>query len=126
MTEPATVAQETLRGDILAVGVDDYVSLADVQALITDGGLADSKEQRQALVVATVRSLLEDELVVVGVIPGQGDPGFKSWPGTVDEVMARFISLFVDQYEDRMVWEYAIWMNLTEKGEIAGRAELPV
>ena len=63
----------------------------------------------QQLVVDTVRSLLVDGLAVVGDIPGQNDPGFKPWPGSVDEVMARFIALFVDRYEDRIEWEYRIW-----------------
>jgi hypothetical protein len=119
MTKPGTTAQDTLRGDILAVGVDDYVSLADVQALITDGSLAESGAERQRLVVNTVRSLLADGLIVVGVIPGRDNPGFKPWPGTVDEVMTRFTDRFVGHYDDRLQWEYAIWLNLTAKGQQA-------
>ena len=73
----------------------------------------------------TVRSLLVDGLAVVGDIPGRNDPGFKPWPGSVDEVMARFITLFVDRYEDRIEWEYRIWINLTDAGErVAAEARL--
>ena len=63
MTEPGSRAQETLRGDILAVGIDDFVSMADVQGLIDDGGLAESAAECQRLVTDTVRSLLEEGLV---------------------------------------------------------------
>jgi hypothetical protein len=73
--------------------------------------------ERQQLVVDTVRSLLVDGLVEVGVIPSPSSPGFKTWPGTVDEVMTRFIDRFVAHYDDRRGWEYAIWFNLTAKGE---------
>lgn len=116
MTEPGTTAQDTLRGDILAMGRDDFVSMADVQGQISRGRLADSVAERQQLVVDTVRSLLVDGLVEVGVIPSPNNPGFKTWPGTVDEVMTRLIDRFVGHYDDRREWEYAIWFNLTTKG----------
>jgi hypothetical protein len=119
MTEPGTTAQDTLRGDILAMGCDDFVSMADVQGQISRGGLADSVAERQQLVVDTVRSLLVDGLVEVGVIPSRNSPGFKTWPGTVDEVMTRFIDRFVGHYDDRLGWEYAIWFNLTAEGQQA-------
>jgi hypothetical protein len=117
MTEPETTAQDTLRGDILAMGRDDFVSMADVQGQISRGRLADSVAERQQLVVDTVRSLLVEGLVEVGVIPSPKSPGFKTWPGTVDEVMTRFIDRFVGHYDDRRQWEYTIWFNLTPKGE---------
>jgi hypothetical protein len=117
MTEPETTAQDTLRGDILAMGCDDFVSMADVQGQISRGRLADSVAERQQLVVDTVRSLLVEGLVEVGVIPSPNSPGFKTWPGTVDEVMTRFIDRFVGHYDDRRQWEYTIWFNLTPKGE---------
>ena len=113
MTEQQTSAQESLREDILGMGLDDYVSMADVLACIANGASADALAPYKQLVVDTVRSLLVDGLAVVGDIPGRDDPGFKPWPGTVDEVMARFIAL----YEDRIEWEYRIWINLTDAGE---------
>jgi hypothetical protein len=37
----------------------------------------------------------------------------------VDEVMTRFIGRFVERYDDRLGWEYTIWLNLTAKGQEA-------
>jgi hypothetical protein len=85
MTEPGTTALDKLRADILASGHNDFVSMADVQACLCNGLLADLSTGRQHLVVDTVRSLLKDGLVEAGVIPGRNDPGFKPWPGTLDE-----------------------------------------
>jgi hypothetical protein len=119
MTEPGTTAQDALRDCILASGHNDFVSMADVQSCISRGRLADSVAVRQQLVVDTVRSLLVDGLAEMGDIPGRDDPGFKTWPGTVDEVMTRFIDRFVGHYDDRLQWEYTIWLNLTAKGEQA-------
>jgi hypothetical protein len=119
MIEPGTTSQDILRDDILASGHDDFVSMADVQACFFDGLLNDLSTEHQQLVVDTVRSLLEDGLAEVGDIPGRNDPGFKPWPGTVDDVMTRFVDRFVGCYDDRLQWQYTIWLNLTAKGQQA-------
>jgi hypothetical protein len=62
MTEPETTAQDSLRDSILASGHNDFVSMADVQACICGGLLAELSAERQQLVVDTVRSLLEEGL----------------------------------------------------------------
>ncbi len=115
MNDPISNAQDTLRGEILRVGVDDFVSMAAVHGIIDEDGLAGSAIELQRLVVETVRSLLEDGLIEVGVISPRS-PGFKAWPGTLDEVMTRFADRFVAHYDDRYEWAYKIWLNLTAKG----------
>jgi hypothetical protein len=119
MREPEITSQDGLRDCILRSGHNDFVSMADVQACVCGGLLADLSTERQQLVVDTVRSLLVDGLVEVGVIPSPSSPGFKTWPGTVDEVMTRFIDRFVGHYDDRREWQYKIWLNLTAKGQQA-------
>jgi hypothetical protein len=119
MTESSITAQDALRDDILAGGHDDFVSMADVQACIFGGLLADLSTEHQQLVVDTVRSLLEDGLVEVGVIPSPSSPGFKPWPGTMDEVMTQFVDRFVGRHDDQLQWQYTIWLNLTAKGQQA-------
>ena len=57
MAESEDNARDTLRDDILASGHDDFVSMADVQACIFDGLLADLSTEHQQLVVDTVGSL---------------------------------------------------------------------
>jgi hypothetical protein len=122
MKDSGNTAQDTLRADILAMGHDDFVSTADVQACICGGLLAELSTEHQQLVVDTVRSLLEDGLAEVGDIPGRNDPGFKPWPGTLDEVMTQFIGRFAGRYDDQLQWQYTIWLNLTAKGQQASNA----
>jgi hypothetical protein len=55
MTEPGATARDTLRDDILASGHDDFVSMADVQACLCGGLLAELSAERQQLVVDTIR-----------------------------------------------------------------------
>lgn len=117
MTQPRVTPLDTLRNDILACGHDDFVSMADVQACIYDGLLKDMPTEHRQLVVDAVRSLLEDGLVEVGNIPGRNDPGFDTWPGTNDEVMARFVDCFIGSHDNPYEWRYKIWLNLTAKGQ---------
>lgn len=119
MTEPTTTAQDILRGDILAGGLDDWVSMADIRGRISRRRLAETPAERQQLMLRTIRSLLEDGLVEVGDIPGPGDPGFLVWPGTIDEVMEQLTERIVGQGDDPDSWEYATWLNLTSAGRAA-------
>ena len=79
MTEPALSTRDILRGDILAMGGDDFVSMADVQACIFDGKLNALSAEHQPCYrhdeVAT-----EDGLVEVGVIQGRITPGSSHGP----------------------------------------------
>jgi hypothetical protein len=40
----------------------------------------------------------------------------------VDEVMTRFVDRFVGHYDDRIEWQYSIWLNLTAKGQQASNS----
>jgi hypothetical protein len=119
MREPEITSQNGIRECILASGHNDFVSMADVQACICGGLLGELSTEQQQLVVDTVRSLLEDGLLVVGDIPSRNDPGFKPWPGAIDEVMTRFVDTFVGRHDDPIQWQYRIWVNLTPKGQQA-------
>lgn len=122
MRRPEITSQDGLRDCILRSGHRDFVSMADVQSCICGGLLADLSIQRQQLVVDTVRSLIEDGLVVVGDIPGRNDPGFKPWPGTLEDVMTRFVDTFVRCYDDPLQWQYVIWLDLTATGQQVSNA----
>jgi len=113
----ATTAQDLLRGDILAYGLDDWVSLADVRGALDRRGVTPAPAERQQLILSTIRSLLVGGLVEVGVIPGRDDPGFQAWPRGVDDVMKRLEHQVVGQWSNPDEREYATWLNLTPTGE---------
>ncbi len=126
MTEPTADVVRTLRGDILAHGLSDWVSLADLRGRLNRRGLATSDPaERQQLMLAVIRSLLVDGLIEVGDIPGPGDPGFLVWPGGVDAVMQKLTDRIVGRWEDPDSWEYATWMNLTAAGQATAEQVQP-
>jgi hypothetical protein len=110
-------AKDQLREQILDVGLDDWVSLAEVETIIGHYQLAGTAVEGQQLVLDAVRSLLEDGLAEVGVPPGRGETVFCPWPGSIDEVMAQLAERYVGHYSDPDSWEYGIWIGLTDEGE---------
>ena len=119
MTEPAATPQALLRGDILALGQADWVSMADVRGQLDRRGLPAAPAERQQLMLTTIRSLLEDGLVELGDIPGPDDSGFLVWPGGLDSVMQQLADRIVGQWADPDAWEYQTWLNLTPAGRKA-------
>jgi hypothetical protein len=107
-------ATERLRAEILTSGLSDWVSLAEVQHVISHHQLADTPGVRQGLFLGTIRSLLHDGLMQIGELPGPND-AFRAWE-PIDRAMDRLEERFVGHYADPASWDYSIWLGLTEAG----------
>src|SRR6478609_1451906 len=68
--QPNPTAYERLRGELLTSGLSDWVSLAEVQQIISHFELTDTDRERQDLILRTIRSLLDDALMQIGELPG--------------------------------------------------------
>jgi hypothetical protein len=108
---------EKLRAELLASGLSDSVSLAEVQQIITHFQLADTDSERQDLVLRAIRSLLEDGLMQIGELPGPNE-AFPAWE-PIDVAMDRLEERFVGHYAEPASWDYSIWLGLTEAGRLA-------
>jgi hypothetical protein len=109
-------ADERLRAELLTSGLSDWVSLAEVQQIISHFQLADTDKERQDLTLRIVRSLLEDGLMQIGELPGP-DGTFPAWEPT-DVAMDRLHERFVDHYAEPASWDYSIWLGLTQAGQL--------
>ena len=105
---------ERLRAELLTSGLSDWVSLAEVQQIVSHFQLADTDKTRQDLVLRTIRSLLNDGLMQIGELPGP-DGAFPAWE-PIDVAMDRLHERFVDHYDEPASWDYSIWLGLTEAG----------
>jgi hypothetical protein len=114
-SNPAT-AYNKLRAQLLTSGLYDWVSLAEVETIISQYHLADTIAERQELVLKTIRSLMEDGLMEIGELPGP-DGKFPAWGPTVDEAMKRLYDRFVGHYADPPSWDFSIWLGLTDAGK---------
>ena len=113
-------ADERLRAELLVSGLTDWVSLAEVQQLISHFQLADTDSDRQDLTLRTVRSLLEDGLMQIGELPGPEET-FPAWE-PIDVAMDRLRERFVGHYAEPASWDYSIWLGLTDAGRAVAKA----
>lgn len=109
-----------LRHELLVSGLSDWMSLAEVQQIISHHQLADTDEDRQRLVLTTIGALLNDGLMDIGALPAEGEP-FPAWK-PVDVALDRLKERFIDHYSDPTSWDYSIWLNLTEAGRSVAEA----
>ena len=105
---------ERLRAELLTSGLSDWISIAEVQQIISHFHLADTDAERQGLALRAIRSLLEDGLMQIGELPG-ADGAFPAWE-PIDVAMDRLNQRFVGHYDEPASWDMSIWLGLTEAG----------
>jgi hypothetical protein len=113
-------AYECLRAELLISGLSDWVSLAEVQQIISHFELADTDREHQDLTLRTIRSLLNDGLMQIGELPGP-DGKFPAWE-PIDVAMDRLRERFVGHYAEPASWDHSMWLGLTETGRPVARA----
>jgi hypothetical protein len=87
-----------------------------VKTAINHYKLANTRPAQQSLALQTIRSLLEDGLMQVGDLPGPGET-FPAWNLPIDAAMERLYDRFVRHNGDPDLWEFSIWLGLTESGK---------
>jgi hypothetical protein len=107
-------AHERLRAELLISGLSDWVSLAEVQQIISHLQLADTEKERKDLTLSTIGSLLHDGHMQIGELPGP-DGRFPAWE-PIDVAMDCLRERFVDHYSEPASWDYSIWLGLTDAG----------
>jgi hypothetical protein len=117
---PRENADERLRAELLTSALSDWVSLAEVQQIISHFELADTDSERQDLVLRTIRSLLNDGLMQIGELPGP-DGKFPAWE-PIDVAMDRLRERYVDHYAEPASWDYSIWLGVTDAGRPVAKA----
>jgi hypothetical protein len=117
-------ADERLRAELLISGLSDWVSLAEVQQIISHFQIADTDRERQDLTLRTIRSLLKDGLMQIGELPGP-DEAFPAWE-PIGVAMDRLYGRFVGHYDQPASWDYSIWLGLTDAGRRVAKELRPV
>jgi hypothetical protein len=113
---PRSRPEERLRADLLTSGLTDVVPMIEVETVILNFKLAETLSDRQNLALKTIRSLLEDGLMEIGELPGPNEK-FPAWNLSIDEAMERLYDLYVAHYDEEKLWEFRIWLHLTEAGQ---------
>jgi hypothetical protein len=92
--------------------------MAHVESIINRRKLADTPQAHHVLVLDVLGALLDDQLILIGDVVG-GDPAWiEPWPATPDDILARIRSLYVEQYTDRVKWNFSIWISPNDERKI--------
>jgi hypothetical protein len=89
----AMTVQDSLRHELLQDALGDSLPIGHVTSIITHDQLAKTGPAQQELALQTIRSLLEDGLMQVGDLTGEGGE-LVSWKLSVDETIARIRERF--------------------------------
>jgi hypothetical protein len=111
-------ARDTLRGEILDTALHDWVPMIEVDQIVTQQHLAAGDAERFDLVTTVIRALLEEGLVSVGDLPGDGTE-VPDWGLPADGAVERIRDEHVVRHGEPTEWEYRIWIGLTAEGRAA-------
>ncbi len=112
-------ATAQLREQLLQDGLEGCMPLAHFLSVVSHAAVLPSA--RRELLFRTVRSLIEDELMVVGRIGGDVVEHVDPWNLSLDDTIARIHDEYVVHYDDQD-WVFGIWFALTDSGERAAEA----
>ena len=104
------------REKVLLRGLVDWVALDRVHWDVTqeNPGLPLPLVQEETL--GLLRSLLADGLFQLGDLTGAAS-SFSPWNSSIDQSLDRVRSVYVSNFEDRNVWPWYCWIDLTVLGE---------
>jgi hypothetical protein len=107
---------KTARENILIEGLDDSVDLGGVHQYVVQEDPSLSLSEVQDNTLEIIRSLVDDGLVELGSMSGKGGH-FVTWETSLDESMQEIHDVYVNHFDDRGLWIWYCWLNLTSKGE---------
>lgn len=105
----------TPRESILLRGLTDWVALDrihwDVSTFEPGAPLITIQEATLTL----IHDLVEEGLFELGEV--SDERGFSPWTEPLDEAVERIRRVYVTGFENKNIWPWYCWLNLTDKGE---------
>jgi hypothetical protein len=116
-----TTAREKVREALITAGVADWVDLNAVHCHVKQELPSASLSEVQSETLETIRTLVGDELFVLGDLSGEHGR-FAAWKESLDTSIQKISDVYVTHYDDKPAWVWFAWMELTDKGERLARA----
>lgn len=103
---------ESLKKDIVADTVEDYMDLSFYVALVEEAFGVSDPSGLMFYTAAIVHSLLEEDLVRAGELTGEG---FFAWEEDAADAVERILTAWRELGRAPHLWEI-VWFEATEKG----------
>jgi hypothetical protein len=105
----------TPRESVLLRGLVDWVALDRIHWDVAQAHEGAPLSVVQSKTLELIRSVVAEGLFELGEVAG--NQGFTRWDSPLDESIRRIRDIYVAKFDDRNVWPWFCWLNLTEKGE---------
>jgi hypothetical protein len=109
----------TPRESVLLQGLVDWVALDQVHSDVSRANEGTPLSVVQSKTLELIRSLVGEELFELGGVTAED--GFIRWNEPLSESIKRIQDVYVSNFDDRNVWPWFCWLNLTDKGERAAQ-----
>ena len=116
-----TTAREKVRTElILDIAAGGELPIAQVDYYVSQQYPSASALDIQNETLATIRSLADDGLIVLGAMSGEGGR-WETWDGPLETSIQKISDVYVTHYDDPPAWVFFAWMKLTEEGKGVAR-----
>jgi hypothetical protein len=104
------------RDQILLWGLVDWVDLDRIHREVASENADSNLAEIQQKTLTLIQSVVEEGLFELGDLSG-ADGAFVKWDSSVQDSIVRIRDVYVAHFDDRNVWPWYCWLNLTAKGE---------
>ena len=116
------IAHEKIREElVLDTSAGGELPISQVDYYVKQQYPSASVSQVQNETLATIRSLADDGLIVLGAMSGEGGR-WEAWDGPLEKSIQKISDVYITQYDDPPAWVFSAWIKLTDKGERVARA----
>lgn len=112
-------AEADPRDSILIRGLNDWVALDRIHWDVSQSMPGFPITAIQDATLTLIRDLVNQGLFEIGQV--DEERGFSAWAEPLDEAMERVRRVYVDRFDNRSIWPWFCWLNLTEQGEQVAR-----
>lgn len=105
----------TPRESILLRGLSDWVALDRIHWDVAESMPGTPVAAIQEATLKLIHDLVEEGLFEIGDVAG--DRGFSAWASPLDESIERIRRVYVTEFDNKYVWPWYCWLNLTDNGE---------
>ena len=101
-----TTAREKVREALITAGVADWVDLNAVHCHVKQELPSASLSEVQSETLETIRTLVGDELFVLGDLSGEHGR-FAAWKESLDTSIQKISDVYITQYDDPPAWVFS-------------------
>jgi hypothetical protein len=105
----------TPRESVLLQGLIDWVPLDRVHSDVARSNEGSPLSVVQSKTLELIQSLVGEGLFELGGVTASD--GFIRWDRPLSESIKRIEDVYITNFEDRNVWPWFCWLNLTDKGQ---------